>query len=228
MPWIVMCGVLAFWAPASQQTFISPSPPPVDCPSGALQYTASTKTYACGSISGGALPSGAIVLIDTGACPAGTTEISAMDGKMPLGTLNANANVGTTGGSDTVTPTGAISWPAGVPTHSGTTATFSGNALATHAHELPFQLPTATSIRQTAVATFGTGTSRAATATITTTSNTTSAAVALSQAVTAGTPAGTVNITSQGTIAWPAGVPTIAAGGENRSAFRRVIFCKAT
>lgn len=108
---------------------------------------------------------------------------------------------------------GAISWPAGVPTHSGTAATFTGNALGTHAHELPFQLPSTTSIRQTAVGTFGTGTSRAATATITTTANTTSAAVALSQAVTAGTPAGTVNITNQGTIAWPAGVPTGAATG---------------
>jgi len=109
---------------------------------------------------------------------------------------------------------GAISWPAGVPTHSGTTATFSGNALGTHAHELPFQIPTTTTTRQIAAATFGTGTSRAATAVSATgTANTTSAAVALSQAVTAGTPAGTVNITSQGTVAWPAGVPTGATSG---------------
>ena len=70
---------------------------------------------------------------------------------------------------------------------------------------------------------------------------TTSAAVALSQAVTAGTPAGTVTITNQGSIAWPAGVPTIGAytplGSisaptftgtqfDNRSAFIRMIACK--
>lgn len=109
---------------------------------------------------------------------------------------------------------GAISWPAGVPTISGTAATFTGSALAGHAHELPFQIPTTTTTRQIAAATFGSGTSRAATAVSAAgTANTTSAAVALSQSVSAGTPAGTVTVTNQGTVAWPAGVPTAAATG---------------
>jgi hypothetical protein len=71
---------------------------------------------------------------------------------------------------------------------------FTGNALGTHAHELPFQIPSTTTTRQLAAATFGTGTSRAATAVSGTgTANTTSAAVALSQAVSAGTPSGNVS-----------------------------------
>lgn len=143
---------------------------------------------------------------------------SAITAGTPAGTISWPAGVPTASGSavddhaahthsvtsnvsGTLTPAGAISWPAGVPT-------FSGSALGTHQHELPFQLPTTTSIRQTAVGTFGTGTSRAATATITTTANTTSAAVALSEAKSAGTPAGTV--------AWPAGVPTFA-GTSNQA-----------
>lgn len=56
--------------------------------------------------------------------------------------------------------------------------------VSSHAHELPFQLSSTTATRQIAAATFGTGTSRAATgASAAGSANTTSAAVALSQAV---------------------------------------------
>lgn len=126
------------------------------------------------------------------------------------GTYAASAHAGTAVADHTYTPAGTvaapvftgssgtvsaqtISWPAGVPT-------FAGSALATHQHELPMQNVSGTVQRFTAPATFGTGTSRAAVSTVTTTGNTTSSAVALSEAKTAGTPAGTV--------AWPAGVPT--------------------
>jgi hypothetical protein len=101
-----------------------------------------------------------------------------------------------TGTSGTV-PAQTIAWPAGVPT-------FTGSALATHAHELPFTKLTGGTgaLRLLAGSIFGTGTSRAPESVeAAPTANTTSAAVALSQAVTAGTPAGTV--------AWPAGVPTM-------------------
>lgn len=234
------------------------------------------------STGGSAVPAGAILLIDSGACPAGYSEVAGIANRMLMGTTTAAGNVGTTGGSDSITPTftgtawsaPAISWPAGVPTHAGTAAsftgtawtppalswpanppTFTGNALATHAHELPWQIPTTTTIRQIAVATFGTGTSRAATAVSAAgVANTTSAAVALSQAVSAGTPAGTiaypanvptiasytpagsVTISNQGAVAWPAGVPTIGAytpagsisAVDTRSAFLRMIACKKT
>lgn len=133
----------------------------------------------------------------------------------PMGvpTVSWPAGVPAFVGSAGTVPAHTITWPAGVPTISGIAATFAGSALATHAHELPFQLAAATTFRPTAAATFGTGTTRAATATQTTTANTTSAAVALSQAISAGTPAGSVTITNQGTNAWPAGVPTMGTAG---------------
>lgn len=205
-------------------------------------WCSATNTWTAVSASSEGVPAGANMFIDSGACPTGYTENTALNGKMLVGTLAANGNVGTTGGSDTITPAGtntappftgsawtppAIAWPVSVPI-------FTGSALGTHAHELPWQIPSTTTIRQIAVATFGTGTSRTATAVSAAgTANTTSAAVALSQAISAGTPAGTV--------AWPASVPTIGAytptGSvaapvftgtqfDNRPAFVRVIVCK--
>jgi hypothetical protein len=44
------------------------------------------------------IPSGAILIINTGSCPAGFTEVTGLDGKMPLGTLVAHSDIGTTGG----------------------------------------------------------------------------------------------------------------------------------
>jgi len=289
------------------------------------------------------VPTGIIVLLASGACPATYTEVTALAGHMISVTVAANADVGTTGGADSVTPAGGVSaptfagdaatsslvsggtptgtvsapsfsgaawsapafswpagaptfsgspgtvpaqaftgstgtvpaqafsgspgtvpaqvvsWPAGVPAFSGTQGTvpaetisgsaasitagtpagsvsaptFTGTALATHSHELPFQLVSATSVRQIASSTFGTGTSRAAVGGWAPTASTTSAAVAKDQALTAGTPAGTNSaptftgsalaahghavgtlanastlFTPAGTVSWPAGVPT--------------------
>lgn len=72
---------------------------------------------------GAGVPQSAILMMISGACPTGYTEVSALNGKTLLGTLDANANVGTTGGSDTITPAGTNSTP-----------TFSGSALGTHSH----------------------------------------------------------------------------------------------
>lgn len=122
--------------------------------------------------------------------PAGTNGTAAFT---PAGT-NGTAAFTPAGTNGTVTgPAQVISWPVGVPT-------FAGSALATHQHELPMQLVSNILTRFIASATFGVGASRAAIGQIATTANTTAAAVALSQAVSAGTPAGAV--------AWPAGVPT--------------------
>jgi hypothetical protein len=187
----------------------------------------------CDPAASGGLPSGVIVLSLT-SCPSGFTEVASLSGKMLRGTLVANGDVGTPGGNATITPTGTVSQPsftgtsnqatsavsAGTPAGTNGTVSFiptgtiawpasvpafTGSALATHQHELPFQDPSAsgtTNFRGTAPATFGTGTSRAAVWGITTTSVTTSAAVALSQAVSAGTPAGTIT--------WPASVPAFS------------------
>jgi hypothetical protein len=82
---------------------------------------------------------------------------------------------------------------AGTPAGTVSQPTFTGSALGTHAHELPIQIPSNSVTEFLPAATFGTGTSRAAASKVTTTADTTSASVALSQAISAGTPAGTVS-----------------------------------
>jgi hypothetical protein len=187
---------------------------PLGCPAGFQQQdnlsdiTLRGTTLAAGNVGtlGGSNTVAATFTGTPGTVPAeiftGSSVVSASSSAgTPAGTVTAPvitwpAGVPTFAGSSTSVPGQTISWPAGVPT-------FTGAALAAHAHELPFQLAAALTTRQIAAATFGTGTSRAATASANGSNNTTAAAVALSQAVTAGTPAGT--------IAWPAGVPTNAA-----------------
>lgn len=202
------------------------------------------------SSSSSPIPTGSILIIDTGSCPSGFTEV--LNGKFPFGTSSVNADIGTLGGSDSIVPSGNIGTltftgnsistslvSGGTPTGTISQPTFTGNALGTHSHELPFQIPTTTTTRQIAAATFGTGTARIATSVSTTgTANTTSAAVALTQSITAGTPTGTISIptftgnalsthshtlTSTGTI----NTPTFTGvSQDNRPSFVKVIFCK--
>lgn len=62
-----------------------------------------------GSQYSGYFPQGGLIAITTGTCPSGFTEVSALNGKMLIGTLAANGNVGGTGGADSITPTGTVS-----------------------------------------------------------------------------------------------------------------------
>jgi hypothetical protein len=55
------------------------------------------------------LPSGLIVLMVSGTCPTGFSEVSTLNGQFLQGTIAANGDVGGTGGSDTITPLGTIS-----------------------------------------------------------------------------------------------------------------------
>lgn len=200
--WILLS--LFITATASQQTVTTDIP---RCANGQSPiFNTATGKYDCITPVAPtfAVPVGAVLMFDTGTCPSGYTEVTALNGRVPIGTLAANANAGTTGGADTVTPAGTISQPV-----------FTGNALTGHAHELPMQLVSGTSRRYLASTVFGTGTSRAAQGTATGTANTTSAAVALSQSVSAGTPSGSVS------------QPTFTGAQlDNRSAFIRCIFCR--
>lgn len=72
--------------------------------------------------------------------------------------------------------------------HTGPAGHSAHAALATHFHELPFQLPNATPARHIPQTVFGTGTSRAGQRSIATGASTTAAVVALSEAKTAGAP----------------------------------------
>ena len=55
------------------------------------------------SNSSSSIPSGLITLVTSGTCSLGWTEVTELNGKTLVGTLAANSNVGTTGGSDTIT-----------------------------------------------------------------------------------------------------------------------------
>lgn len=121
--------------------------------------------------------------------PAGSVSAPTFTGSA-LGT-HTHTFTGNAVASDAVsagTPAGAVAAPtftgtAALATSAVTAGTPAGT-VASHAHELPLQLSSTTATRQIAAATFGTGTSRAATgASAAGSANTTSAAVALSQAV---------------------------------------------
>lgn len=77
-----------------------------------------TPPFGCNTITaeGGGVPAGAIVLSLT-SCPTGYAEVAALDGKFLRGTVAANADVGQTGGADTITPEGTVA------------STFTGSAL---------------------------------------------------------------------------------------------------
>lgn len=76
------------------------------------------------SSAGGSLPAGAIVLTSSSSCPAGTTEANEFAGRMLLATTAGAGDAGSTGGADNITPGGSVSAP-----------TFTGSALAGHAHD---------------------------------------------------------------------------------------------
>lgn len=168
---------------------------------------------------------GQITLILSGTCPTGFSEVTALNGKTIIGTLAANGNVGTTGGSDTITPTGTVAAPV-----------FTGAALPTHTHVL-------TGVTAASSAGTPTGTVGAINATAT---PTLTSAVAAGQNVanfvhthpaptftgismpTHNHAPGTLTNSgvSGGTPSGTNSAPTFTgASFDNRSAFIRVIFC---
>jgi len=68
------------------------------------------------------------ILMMLSACPAGYTEVSAMNGAMPYGTIAANGDVGGTGGSNMITPTGSNATASFTPAGTVAAPTFTGNA----------------------------------------------------------------------------------------------------
>jgi len=180
--------------------------------------------------------------IKTGACPSGWTEDDTFTGLMMLATTTGAGDVGTTGGTTSFTPAGAvstptfsgasdttssnsagtpagtnsggafsegaISWPAGVPTNAS-------GAFAEGAISWPAGVPALTMASYTPQGTNGasaTSGNCAATAIAAGTGSLNACkTTAPNLTVTAQTFTGTAHVLT-GTIAWPAGVPTIAAG----------------
>lgn len=206
--------------------------------------TAPNTWTALGGGSSGGVPAGAVVFVDSGTCPGGFAEVAGLAGRMILATIAAAGDVGTTGGSDSVTPSGSVSaptfagsagtvpaqtiaWPASVPTHSGTAASFSGSAWTPPAISWPAGVPTfsGTPITQVINHTHGVtvtwnvqgGTTAATTGTHVMTSTATGGSARapttgdVVSATTANPSGGVASITPAGSVAWPAGVPTVAS-----------------
>lgn len=221
-----------------------------------IKTAATTGLYFCdssgawqavGSGGAGGLPTGAVVLITSGACPTGFTEATDLNGVMIRGTLAANGDVGTTGGSDSITPAGTnsaptfagnalaahshtagtygadaasggtpagtIAWPAGVPTQAAHTHDSHTSAAAGSGGAQKFNGPTTHSSVAPAIS-WPVGVPTFAGSAL---ANHTHTVSGTSQAVGAGTPAGTVTT--------PAFTGTAF---DNRPAFLRVIFCRKT
>ena len=187
-----------------------------------------------------AIGTGTIILIESGTCPTGFAEATALSGKVLVGTVDANSDVGTTGGADTITPAGTvaaptfagtagtipaetISWPAGVPT-------FAGSALGTHQHGVgalanawPAGVPTFAGTSSTVVVnhvhiyTSQTGTTGSVSSyehgAIDTSSTAAEASISTNNPT-----GGAASYTPAGSIAWPAGVPALSGSDAAVSA----------
>ena len=128
--------------------------------------------------------------------PAGTNTL----GAYTPGVISWPVNV-PTNGSGAYTP-GAISWPAGVPTFSGTP--FSSVINHTHTVTVTWNVQGGTTAATTGTHVM-TSTATGGSARVPTTGDVVSA-------TTANPAGGVASITPAGTVAWPAGVPTIGAG----------------
>lgn len=210
-------------------------------PGGTTTFLRADGTYA--TPAGGSLPSGLITFVLTGTCPGGFTEVSALNGRTLFGTVAANADVGTTGGADSVTPAGTNTWPAGVPTNSGGTVdAHSATAVADHASHTHTYTQVVNHVHVQNVNSAATG--GLSGYGIDTSTNTSTASGYSTANPTGGVATGTTagpsatlthsvtqpanHVFTQPTITWPAGVPVFTGtAGENRSAFTRVIFCQA-
>lgn len=209
---------------------------PSTCGVGAMFVrTSDAQVFVCGStdawsqMGGAAVPSGSILLIDTGTCPAGFSEVTGLNGRTLVGTLAANGNVGGTGGADAITPEGVNS----APIFSGTP--FSSVINHTHAVNVtdPGHTHTQNSFAPRIINSGTAGTVGVQGASAASNANASNAATtATNQSATTGITATTSNpaggvasITPAGTVSAPA---FTGASFDNRSAYTRVIFCKKT
>lgn len=98
-----------------------------------LVYSNAAIGFTCSAPPSGGVPAGSILLVNSGTCPSGFTEVAALNGVALRGTVAANKDVGTSTGSDSATPTtSSISLTAAAQA-------FVGNASAdvvNHAHTL--------------------------------------------------------------------------------------------
>ena len=149
------------------------------------------------------VPVGGIMMILSGTCPAGYAEAIELNGLTIVGTLAANGDVGTTGGSDTITPSGSINAQAFTGNSmAGHSHTFTGVGLSTHSHGVGTYAASTPNFTGVALGTHshGAGTFSAAAQTFTGSAGT----------VPAQTFTGSAGTIPAETITWPLGVPSAA------------------
>lgn len=195
-------------------------------------WTCSGVTWTDNSAAGAGVPSGLTAMVVSGACPSGYTEVTALNGAMPYGTLNANGNIGTTGGADSVTPTVA-SLTAAAQTFTGSSATTSAVSAGTPAGTngtitfTPVGTVTPDTFGTTKFTTSGSGTAAFTSVTgghvFTGTAGTVPAETFTGSAMATHTH----TLTATGTNSTSAVTGTLNSL-DNRSAFVRVIFCTKT
>lgn len=190
---------------------------PMTCSVGYMTYltTGTVGFYVCTATDtwqligapGAQIPSGSILLIVSGTCPTGFTESAALNGKMLRGTVAANMDVGGTGGSDSITPTVA-SLTAAAQTFTGSSANTSLVSAGTPAgtNGTVSITPLLNAVAWPAGVPTYTGT-------VNTLAVTAHTVVATKQGTAAGnvvtTATHTITGIPGGTVAWPAGVPTV-------------------
>lgn len=157
---------------------------------------------------GGGLPSGAIILIISGTCPSGYAEETNLNGRTLIGTLAANADVGTTGGADTVTP--STHTGAAVGDHASHTHTYTD--VIAHTHVVTSQTATTGSATSYEHGTLDTSSAEAEVTEVT-------GSTGVATGTTAGPSAALTHAVTQ---------PATHAAIDNRSAFVRLIACKKT
>lgn len=226
---LLVLVILSLAGAARAQTLTQPVNPlhktstaaPTDgCSDGEINVdTVAKKVYFCAGgwqelVTGGSLPSGLITFVTSGSCGAGWSEVTALNGVTLVGTLVANSDVGTTGGSDSVTPTVA-SLTAAAQTVSSLTAaaqtvnslsaaaqTFTGDSTTVPAETVNSLTAAAQTVNSLTAAahtiSWPPGVPTQAADTFGTTKFTTSGS---------GT-AGFTSETARGAISWPPGVPT--------------------
>jgi len=204
--------------------FQAPYNPHSGCLNGqAPVWSAGNNRWECTTPGGGGLPTGGIMLIDSGSCPGGYAEVPGLDANFIRGTVAANADVGTTGGADSGTPAGTNSTAAFTPAGTNSTAAFTpagtnSTAAFTPAGTIawPAGVPTFAGTLSTVVINHvhvqnvNSATAGGLNGYGVDTSTNTSTASGYSTANPTG---GSANYTPAGTNAWPAGVPTFAGTG---------------
>jgi hypothetical protein len=144
--------------------------PSGSCTSTAVVIDAVGITHTCNNGVWASNLTGIVFLVTSGSCPAYSTEVSSLSGVTLVGTTHANGDVGGTGGSNSITPTGTVSQPslsinAYTPTGTVAAPTFTGSA-----GTVPAETFTGTSNQTTSATSAGTpaGTNSGAAFSITT------------------------------------------------------------